>query len=204
VRPPGFWSNAWRCDVHGDVEPVAPATLPQHEQLAQVVHGARVPFWMPWPLPVGWLATGFTWAGDERVGARAALVACAGPNPLGGFSELIVVAEEPGVGLGAHWAQLPGLDPGERLATTTGPHAKVNVGAHPTALWAVDAGAESAVYVGEALGLWLWLVLWPAGAGALVHDNLSIVDLRDAPRDLQIPLGALSPRLAGAATGPRN
>jgi hypothetical protein len=38
-------------------------------------------------------------------------------------------------------------------------------------------------------------VLWPSSAGALVHDNLTLVDLRDAPTDLQPPLGALSPRL---------
>jgi hypothetical protein len=202
VRAPGVWSNAWRCDVDGDVDPVAAAVLPNHDHLVHVVRGARVPFWMPWPLPVGWLATGLTWAGDERRGARAAVVACAGPNPFGGYCELIVISEEPGVGLGAHWARLPGRDPGGRLATTTGPHAKVSVAGHPTALWSVDSGAERAVYVGEALGLWLWLVLWPAGAGALVHDNLTLVDLRESPRDLQIPLGVLSPRMSPATAGP--
>jgi len=195
------WSNAWRCDVHGDVEPVAPAGLPTHDRLARVVHDARIPFWMPWPLPVGWLATGLTWAGDERHGARAALVACCGPGPLGGFCELVVISEEPGVGLGAHWARLPGPDPGERWATTTGAQAKVVVGGHPTALWYVDAGDDRAVYVGEALGLWLWLVVWPADAGALVHDRLTLIDLRDAPLQLQIPLGALSPRLEARAGG---
>jgi hypothetical protein len=180
---------------------VAPAALPDHDRLAQVVHGSRVPFWMPWPLPTGWLATGFTWAGDERSGARGALVACAGPSPLGGYAELFVIAEEPGVGLGSRWACLPGPDPGERLATTTGPHAKINVGGHPTALWSVGADAERAVHVGEAMGLWLWLVLWPARAGAVVHDTLTFVDLRESPRGLQIPLGVLSPRLAARAAG---
>jgi hypothetical protein len=51
------------------------------------------------------------------------------------------------------------------------------------------------VFVGEARGLWLWLVLWPGSGGALVHDHLALVDLRDAPTDLQPPLGALSGRL---------
>jgi hypothetical protein len=168
---------------------VTPAVLPSHEQLAAAVKGARIPFWLPWPLPAGWLATGLSRAGDERTGVRAALLACGGPNPLGGYGEMVVIAEEPGVGLGARWAGLPGLDPGRKLATTTGPHAKVHVAGHATPLWCVDGGADRAVYVGEARGL------WPSSAGALVHDNLTLVDLRDAPTDLQPPLGALSPRL---------
>jgi hypothetical protein len=195
VREPGIWSNAWRCERDGDVDPVTPAVLPSHEQLAAAVKGARIPFWLPWPLPAGWLATGLSRAGDERTGVRAALLACGGPNPLGGYGEMVVIAEEPGVGLGARWAGLPGLDPGRKLATTTGPHAKVHVAGHATPLWCVDGGADRAVYVGEARGLWLWIVLWPSSAGALVHDNLTLVDLRDAPTDLQPPLGALSPRL---------
>ncbi len=199
VRAPGIWSNAWRCATCGDVEPLHPSALPTHERIAAALHKARIPFWLPWPLPVGWLATGFTWAGDERSGARASLVTCGGPNPLGGgYSEFAIIAEEPGVGLGAHWAGLPGLDPGERLATTTGPHARIHSAGHPTALWCIEAG-DAAVYVGEALGLWLWLVLWPGSAGAMVFDQLRLVDLRDAPLDLQIPLGALSARLDPAA-----
>jgi hypothetical protein len=194
VREPGIWSNAWRCERDGDVDPVTPPVLPSHEQLAAVLPAARIPFWLPWPLPTGWLATGLSWAGDERTGARAALLACGGPSPLGGYAELVVIAEEPGVGLGAHWAGLPGLDPGRQLATGN-PHAKVHVAGHATSLWCVDGGGDSAVFVGEARGLWLWLVLWPGSGGALVHDHLALVDLRDAPTDLQPPLGALSGRL---------
>ncbi|HEY3605467.1 MAG TPA: DUF6758 family protein, partial [Sporichthyaceae bacterium] len=100
VREPGIWSNAWRCERDGDVDPVTPPVLPSHEQLAAVLPAARIPFWLPWPLPTGWLATGLSWAGDERTGARAALLACGGPSPLGGYAELVVIAEEPGVGLG--------------------------------------------------------------------------------------------------------
>ncbi|MGQ0846041.1 MAG: DUF6758 family protein [Sporichthyaceae bacterium] len=194
VRAPGIWSNAWRCERDGDVDPLHVGALPTHDRVLAAMKDARVPFWIPWPLPIGWLATGFTYSGDERSGARASLLTFGGPNPLGGFSELAVISEEPGVGLGASWAGLPGPDPGERLATTTGPHARIHAGGHPTALWCIDSG-DRAVYVGEALGLWLWLILWPAGAGALVFDQLRLVDLRDAPRDLDIPMGAMSARL---------
>jgi hypothetical protein len=197
ARAPGVWSNTWRCDVHGDVEPVAPPVLPTPEQVQSAIRTDGVPFWFPWPLPAGWLATGMTWAGDERHGSRASVLACSGPNPLGGPGELLVIAEEPGVGLGAYHAGMQGRDPGEQLLTTTGPHAKIYAGGHPTALWCVEGAPDRAVYVGEALGRWLYLVLWPASAGALVADHITLVDLRDAPHDLDIPLGAPCPRLAG-------
>lgn len=201
ARAPGIWSNAWRCDLHGDIEPVAPLGLPTRERLDRELGAngtaADVPYWLPWPLPTGWLATGVTHAGDERHGARASLVCCSGPNPVGGPADLVLVAEEPGVGLGAHWAGLPGPDPGELMATATGPHAKIHAAGHPTALWCVDGGADRAVYVGEALGRWLWLILWPASAGALVADHVTLVDLRDAPHDVEIPLGPLPARLTG-------
>lgn len=197
TRAPGVWSNAWRCDVHGDVDPVAPPGLPHRERLERVVHTSEVPFWLPWPLPTGWLVTGLTHAGDERHGLRAGVVACSGPNPVGGPADLLVVAEEPGVGLGAHLAGMTGPDPGAEMIASTGPHAKIHAAGHPTALWCVDGAPDRAVYVGEALGCWLWLVLWPATAGALVADHITLMDLREAPCDLDIPLGAPSPRLAG-------
>lgn len=80
------------------MQPVVP---PSVEALGVVVHRARVPVWMPWPLPVGWLFTGAAYAGDDRSGGRATVVACSGPGPLGGMAELLLVAEELGVELGA-------------------------------------------------------------------------------------------------------
>lgn len=194
VRAPGIWSNAWRCEFHGDVEPVAPLALPTRERLDRDLQGTDVPFWLPWPLPTGWLATGVTHAGDDRHGARASLVACTGPNPVGGPADLVLIAEELGVGLGARWAGLPGPDPGELLATQTGPDAKVHAAGHPTALWCVKGPPDRAVYVGEALGRWLWMILWPASAGLLAAEQITLIDLRDAPCDLDVPLGPLTMR----------
>lgn len=196
IRAPGIWSNSWRCDAHGDVDPVAPMGLPTRERLDRDLavvgpNGSDLPFWLPWPLPPGWLATGITHAGDERHGARASVVACAGPNPLGGPADLMLIAEEPGVGLGSLWAGLPGPDPGAQLNATTGPHAKVQAAGHPTALWCVDGAPDRAVYVGEALGRWLWMILWPASAGMFVADHITLIDLRNAPCDLDVPLGPL-------------
>ncbi|CAM5592798.1 hypothetical protein SGRIM128S_06290 [Streptomyces griseomycini] len=70
VRAPGLFSDAWQCAVHGAVHPVQPVIPPSVEALEVVVHRTKVPVWMPWPLPVGWLFTGVACAGDDRSGGR--------------------------------------------------------------------------------------------------------------------------------------
>ena len=54
---------------------------------------------------------------------------------------------------------------------------------------------DRVAYVGEALGYWLWAVLWPDTAGLVVQDHMSLVDLRDSGHPLDLPFGAPSPRL---------
>lgn len=195
LRAPGLWSSTWRCDLHGEVAPLQPGSRPSPEALAATVSSAKAPVWLPWPLPHGWLLTGLVHAGDERTGWVAVAVACSGPAPLGGAGDLVFVAEEPGVGLGARYAGLPSSDPGVSFEHVA-PDAKLYAAGHPTPLWHVSADADRAVYVGEALGLWLWAVLWPANAGILLSDHLSLVDLRDAGHELDVPFGALTPRLS--------
>jgi hypothetical protein len=197
VHEPNAWSSAWRCDVHGDVDPLQATRRPSRQALDALLQVAAVPVWLPWPLPTGWVVTGFADAGDERSGARATVVALSGPNPVGGPGELLLVAEEPGVGLGAHFAGLPGPDPGLGFASRP-PHASVRYGLHEFPLWHVDA-PDRAAYAGEAMGNWLWLVLWPDTAGVLLLEPLELRDLRDPQQDLDLPFGALSPRLGRAA-----
>lgn len=116
------------------MQPVVP---PSVEALGVVVHRSQVPVWMPWPLPVGWLFTGVASAGDDRSGGRATVVACSGPGPLGGMGEMLLVAEELGVGLGARYAGIDGPDPGNRLNVDGAPDAKVHAAGRPTPLWHV-------------------------------------------------------------------
>ncbi|MER6949765.1 DUF6758 family protein [Nonomuraea sp. NPDC000554] len=190
-----MWSSAWRCDAHGDVAPYQPPHPPSGESLEIVRKAAVVPVWLPWPLPSGWLVTGFASAGDQRTGARASVVALSGPSFVEGPADLLVVAEEPGVGLGAAFAGLEGTDPGSGFDSGP-PNAKIEVLGHPTPLWCVKGAADRAVYVGEALGNWLWVIAWPFEAGCLIAlAELSLWDLRD--HDLDVPFGALSPRLGG-------
>jgi hypothetical protein len=194
VRPPGLWSSAWECEEHGPVPPLQPVVRPSEDCLRHLQSLAVAPIWLPWPLPTGWLVTGYAHAGDERSGSVAIVVGCSGPAPLGGPGDLLVVAESPGVGLGAWLAGLAGPDPGDGF--DAGPaHAKVHVAGHPTPLWSVDAGPELAAYVGEAKATWLWVLLWPATTGVLLVEDLGLRDLRSAP-PIDIPYGALMPRLA--------
>lgn len=169
--------------------------MPSKEALGGLLREARVPVWVPWPLPQGWLVTGFTGAGDERTGIRGSAVALSGPNPLGGPADLLIVAEEPGVGLGTGLAGLPGPDPGDGFAAGQ-PNATVKVALHEAPLWLVEAD-NKAVFAGEVAGNWLWLVLWPDTAGALLVEPLPLRDLRDREQDLDLPFGAPSPRLPG-------
>lgn len=197
MRPPNVWSSSWRCDLHGDVYPLRQVNSLSSVGLAALVRNAAVPVLLPWPLPAGWLVTGFASAGDERSGVRASVVALSGPNPVGGPGELLLVCEELGVGLGAHCAGLVGPDPGHGFASRPA-HAQVRLGHHDFPLWHVDA-PDRAAFAGEVMASWLWIVLWPDTAGTLLLEPMELRDLRDPGQDLDLPFGARSPRLPGLA-----
>jgi len=195
LSEPSAWHSTWQCDLHGAVQPLRLTRSPSPERLQVLLSTAKVPVWLPWPLPIGWLVTGFTGAGDERSGTRGCVVALSGPNPVGGLAEMLLISEEPGLGLGAGLAGLPGPDPGDGLAAGP-PHALVSFGHHEFPLWNVDAPGAAA-FAGEVLGNWLWITLWPDTAGVLMLERLSLRDLRDPGQDLDLPFGAKSPRLPG-------
>jgi hypothetical protein len=191
-------SSVWQCPVHGEVLPFhAPAHV-NREMLTSVAGQVAVPLWAPWPLLPHWTITGVGWSGDNRNPGRATALACAGPAPSGGVADLVLVCEEPGVGLGGRFAGIQSVDPGPMLVAATGSaaHAKIQVAGHPTPLWSVGGAPGRSVYVGEAMGLWLWAVGWPEEAGWVLADHVELVDLRDeVPTELVY--GALSPYLNG-------
>jgi hypothetical protein len=196
VRAPGLMSSAWTCELHGDVAPLTVRAGATAETIAWLTAAAEVPVWMPWPLPPGWMVTGLAHAGDERSGARAVATVLSGPAPFGGAGDLVLVAEEPGIGLGARYAKLPGPDPGiDAVHDRTIPDARIEAADHPTPLWSVQSTLDRAVFIGEAKGEWLWAVLWPETASLLVYDRLRLVDLRDVHHPLDLPFGAPSPRV---------
>jgi hypothetical protein len=194
LRAPGLWSSSWTCARHGGVDPYTVLLHTGPDAISHVVKRAGVPLWMATALPGGWMCSGVAYAGDDRSKARATATCLSGPSPLGGPADLLIIAEEPGVGLGARHAGLAEPDPGVGFDVGA-PHAKVVAADHPTAMWSVPGAEDRAVFVGEAKGLWLWAVVWPETAGVLMYDGVTLVDLRDA--QVEVAHGPPSPRLSG-------
>src|ERR687889_2026605 len=189
VVRPGHSGQAW-CHVHGAVTPLHHTLLVGHDAISAVTADARVPAWVPDPMPTGWSVTGLAWGGEPS--AKAIVVNCAGPAPLGGAAEIVLVAEEPGMGVGCGYAGLPGPDPGDVI---TGPSsADVKAAGQRAPLWAVPTDGGRAAFVGEAYGVWLWLGMWPASTAWLLAEQLELLDLRD-PLYPHLPLGPPSEHL---------
>lgn len=199
LRPPGLMSSDWLCPKHGSVPPLHVAEKPSIELFDTIRARSGVPLWIPWPLLPDWMVTGLAWAGDERAPVTATAVACSGPAPLGGVADVVLIAEEPGVGLGARFAGISGPDPGPMLTVdldSTTAHAKVLAAGHPTPLWSINAGEGRSAYVGEAAGRWLWAVAWPAEAGYVLAEHVVLCDVR-SEMPSTVPFGAQSPYLRG-------
>jgi hypothetical protein len=205
VRPPGLAHSHWTCLTCGDISPLHSAVQVTDDLLADTVKRAAhagLPLWCPWPMPTGWLVTGLGWVGDERSGALATAVACTGPTPLGeGPADIVLVAEDPGVGLGTCLAGLAGPDVGPALdaAFQAVAHATVKAAGRSTPLWSVSVPEDRSAYAGEAKGRWIYAVCWPAHAGYLLFDGVVLHDLTEwTPPELVF--GAPSRRLHPADT----
>src|SRR5687768_2045625 len=210
VRAPNLMHADWRCDHCGPVDPLHAFEHISPEVLAVVRSRAvssdrHVPMWCPWPLLANWTVTGVAWAGDERTGPRATALVLSGPAPLAdGPADMVLVAEEPGVGVGSRLAGIVGPDPGLAFpdaVVSSHADAKVKAAGHPTPLWAIASPHDRSAYVGEAKGMWLYAVTWPASAGYLLAEDILLHDLTESiPTELVF--GAPSRRLRpGASEG---
>ena len=194
LRPPGLMSSTWDCEVHGPVAPLHTYPRVSAELLAQAGAKARVPLWCPLPLLPGWTVTGLAVAGDDRTGGIATAVALSGPSPLGGPADMVLVAEEPGTGLGARCAGTDGPDPGQ--VAVGAPDGKLEASGHDTPLWRCDSADDRAAFAGEAGGVWLWAVMWPPAAELLLLEHVELHDLRhEAHEGVDLPIGAPTSRL---------
>lgn len=193
------------CPVHGRVMPLWRAADPCYDTFT--LHLARsrgLPTWLPWPLPLGWQVTDFGSVGDGIRAPQASFASCGGPLDVDGLVEIVVVTEEPGVGLAARCGGVPHIDPGRDIDDV--PLTRIPVGGGSTALWVVSTSdafegvldragfdrvvLDRVVLAGEADGRWLWLVLRPASVVLALPQLGALVDVADlGPTLVSMPFG---------------
>ncbi|MBO0842396.1 MAG: hypothetical protein J2O46_04365 [Nocardioides sp.] len=187
--------GTWSCPEHGVVRPVRRPEKPSYDDfVAHLDVAGAFPTYLPWPLEPGWSVTDFAVVGDMG-SVSATLMSVGGFTAPDGHVEVIVVAEETGVGLGARCARTPWPGPGAEAGA--GPStARVRAGGQQVPLWPLTQwtnGAEEwerSVLVGEADGRWLWLIFRPASAALLLQDDWQLRDVTElGPAMVELPFG---------------
>lgn len=199
------WAGAWACDDHGPTPPLWRPSEVTYEAFSEHLRRTPTfPTYLPWPLGPGWQVGDFALVGTpggapDAHGTSSATMTCAtGISALDGPVEVMVVAEEPGVGLGARCAGTAGADPGEDLGRGT-PAVRVRIGHQAVPLWTVSTSAaddrfDRSVVAGEAYGRWLWIVLRPASAILLLRDDWILKDVSGlGPPLVELPFGGTRP-----------
>jgi len=137
--------GGWRCPDHGEIVPLWRPETAEYEAFAEcLVEAGAFPTMLPWPMPPGWAITDFGCVAEPGGGGRASYLTCSGVSDLDGVVEVTLVAEEPGVGLGARCASVDRTDPGADIVGP--PHVKVRLSGHPTPLWSVSTSASDVVF----------------------------------------------------------
>lgn len=190
--------GALACAGHGPVPPLWRPVTATYDDFAEVLRRSPgFPTYLPWPMSPGWSVSDFGLVEDAGE-VHATVTCCSGSSPLDGPVDVLVVAEEPGTGLGGRCAGLAVADPGPLLGD--GPATvRVRVGSQSVPLWPVstsdaDGDLDRSVLAGEAGGRWLWMVLRPASAVLLLRDDWILGDVSDigAPL-LDTPFGGTPP-----------
>jgi hypothetical protein len=170
---------------------------PSYQEFVEVLGAAGdFPTYLPWPMSPGWSVSDFAVAGEQP--ARATMTCSSGISALDGPVDVFVVSEESGVGLGARCAGTLHLDPGPELGAAP-PMVRVRIGIQSVPLWAVstaaaDAELDRSVFVGEAGGRWLWVILRPASAMLLLRDEWILRDVSGiGPPLVEMPFGGARP-----------
>lgn len=189
----------WTCVEHGVIQPMWRPVESSYETFTEHLRASQsFPTYVPWPLSPGWRVTDFAAVGAEPSRPRATMTCCSGTSELDGTVEVIVVAEEAAIGLGARIAGTEHDDPGPDVGEGP-PTVKVRVDGQLVNLWAVSTSTSSAewdrsVVAGEAAGRWLWLVMRPASAMLLLHDDWILRDISGAgPHLVELPFGGPAP-----------
>ena len=195
VVRPGSTAQAW-CHLHGAVTPLHHTVLVAHDAISAVTADARVPAWVPDPMPAGWSVTGLAWGGEP--GARAIVVDCAGPRRSAARPNWSWSPRSRARAWAAATPGCPGLDPGDVIEGPSSVDVKA-AGQHAP-LWAVPTSDDRAAFVGEAYGVWLWLVMWPMNAAWLLAEQLEL----HRPARPHLPRPAAGPAQRAPAPGDVN
>ncbi len=189
----------WRCALHGRIVPLWRPSTPGYDAFgAHLLAAGGFPTYLPWPLTPGWRVSDFGVVGQAPDRVSATLTCWSGPTEMDGPVDVLLVAEEPGTGLGARCAGFERSDPGPEVGRGR-PSAHVRVDQRAVALWPVSTvGSEESldrsVVVGEAFGRWLWLVLRPASAVLLLGEDWLVHDVSDlGPALVEVEFGGPAP-----------
>ncbi|MDF9717438.1 hypothetical protein INN71_05580 [Nocardioides sp. ChNu-153] len=193
------WQGTWACGAHGPTAPLwRPHEVTYDAFAEQLRRTPAFPTYLPWPLGPGWQVSDFALVGADEASTAATLTCASGLSALDGPVEVLVVAEEPGVGLGARCAGTTAPDPGGQVGRGT-PDVRVRIGTQAVPLWTVSTSGDDerfdrSVLAGEALGRWLWLVLRPASAILLLRDDWILRDVSGlGPPLVELPFGGERP-----------
>jgi hypothetical protein len=204
---------SFACSVHGPTDPLWRPDEADYDTFAELVGRIDdIPTYLPWPMSPGWSIADFGCVGTGgRV--RATVTSTVGTSDLDGEVEVTIVSEDPGIGLGARCAGTSYDDPGPQISNGP-PSIHVRAGGRTVPMWLVDDHADSAgserdltvgqltdgevlaraVFAGESDGRWLWLVMRPASAALLLHDDWLLADVTGfGPEALEMPFGGPRP-----------
>jgi hypothetical protein len=189
--------GGWACPEHGTTPALRRPVEASYEQFVEVLASAGdFPILLPWPMSPGWWVSDFAVVGEQP--ARATMTCSSGTSALDGPVDVFVVSEDSGVGLGARCAGTRHLDPGPEVGAGP-PPVRVRIGPQAVPMWAVSTAAahselDRAVFVGEAGGRWLWIVLRPASAMLLLRDEWILRDVSGiGPPLVELPFGGPRP-----------
>ena len=191
--------RGWSCPEHGPIAPLWRPREASYDAFAEHLRTADgFPTYLPWPMAPGWSVTDFAVAGEQGGRTVATLTCCSGTSELDGPVDVIVVAEEAGVGLGARCARIPEEDPGHELGDDP-PVVRIRIENQLVPLWTVSTSGtggefDRSVVAGEAAGRWLWIVLRPAPAILLLGEDWLLRDVSGiGPPLLETPFGGPVP-----------
>ena len=197
--PERLSSPGGECPQHGPQPPLwRPQEVSYDAFSNHLRHAAGFPTFLPWPMGSGWRVSDFGVVAGTPGRAVATVTCCTGTTGPDGRVDVLVVAEEVGVGLGGRCAGIDRSDPGDDFGQGQ-PFVRIKIGSQGVPLWPVSTSTaagdlDRSVLAGEAQGRWLWIVLMPASAMLLMKDEWILRDVSsDGPHLVAMPIEGPGP-----------